>query len=325
VSVGTHPDDVALEDLRTALLVGAVPPPPDRLPGRAARALEVARAAGAPTLPAVEAASAARDDELRRRRAVQVATAQARAVTVALGAMPLLAVPALGALLDLPLAAFYTSPLGLGVGLAGLALVAVGTSVSLALVRRAAAARPTGGGAVAAIGAGVALGLATRPLAGVVAAAASWWWQRRRSQAEPPNPAAGTDEVVDLLATAVSGGLPGGAAMRTVADAFPDLAGELRAGALAVELGAPVELPPGLDRAARILVASVRTGAPAAPALRRTAADLRAAELADALSAAERLPALLAFPTALCLMPACVLLVGAPLLAVGLSAATSGT
>jgi Xaa-Pro dipeptidase len=42
------------------------------------------------------------------------------------------------------------------------------------------------------------------------------------------------------------------------------------------------------------------------------------------LAAAERLPALLAFPTALCLMPASVLLVGAPLLAVGLAAAGSG-
>ena len=61
-------------------------------------------------------------------------------------------------------------------------------------------------------------------------------------------------------------------------------------------------------------------GAPAAPSLRRLARDLRGAELARVMAAAERLPAQLTVPTTLLLLPATLLLVGAPLVASGLSA-----
>ncbi|MDP8960277.1 MAG: hypothetical protein M3N32_01410, partial [Actinomycetota bacterium] len=121
------------------------------------------------------------------------------------------------------------------------------------------------------------------------------------------------------------GGLPPAGALRAVADVLPDHAEDLRRGALALELRAAAELPPSLDRVGRVLTDVTRWGAPAEPALRRIAADLRATELQMALTAAERLPALLAFPTALCLLPACLLLVGAPLLAEGLAAAAGGT
>lgn len=317
-------EDQGLDDLRTALLVGDPPPPTRTLPDRAARALAVARASGAPTIPSIDAAVAARDDLVQRRRALDVATAQARAVAVTLAAMPLIAVPGLGALLDLPLVDFYTSGAGPLVGAAGLALVAMGVMISLRMVRRA----ETVGDAnvrsrvLPVSAAAVASGLLLGPPVGVLVGVGGWAWSRRRHR--EPAPPAGTDEVADLLATAVSGGLPPGAALRTVAGALPDRAAGLRAAALAIELGAPVTLPAGLERAAHVLVASVRTGAPAAPALRRIAADLRAAELSRAMAAAERLPAFLAFPTALCLMPACVLLVGAPLIAVGLDAAGTG-
>jgi hypothetical protein len=51
--------------------------------------------------------------------------------------------------------------------------------------------------------------------------------------------------------------------------------------------------------------------------------DLRADDLARVLAAAERLPAQLTFPTALCLLPATLLLVGAPIVHAGLAAAAT--
>ncbi|MFP4234382.1 MAG: hypothetical protein ACLFUG_05585, partial [Nitriliruptoraceae bacterium] len=71
-------------------------------------------------------------------------------------------------------------------------------------------------------------------------------------------------------------------------------------------------------RLAAIIAAADRTGAPVAPSLRHLARELRADDLARVLAAAERLPAQLTFPTALCLLPATVLLVGAPIVHTGL-------
>ena len=67
-----------------------------------------------------------------------------------------------------------------------------------------------------------------------------------------------------------------------------------------------------------MLRAATDVGAPVAPALRRLAGELRADERARVLAAAERLPAQLTFPTALALLPATLLLVGAPIVQVGL-------
>ncbi|MCA1713467.1 MAG: type II secretion system F family protein, partial [Actinobacteria bacterium] len=147
------------------------------------------------------------------------------------------------------------------------------------------------------------------------------WWRRRRPCAVPV--ARGVDEVPELLAAALSGGLSHGAALRLVADHVPAHAPVLRRAALAMELGRSALLPAPLDRVGDVLAMSAAWGAPAAPALRRVAVQLRADELARVLEAAERLPALLTLPTALCLLPACLLLAGAPLLAEGLRAATA--
>ncbi len=77
----------------------------------------------------------------------------------------------------------------------------------------------------------------------------------------------------------------------------------------------------GLLRLVAVLTTADEVGAPIAPTLRRLARDLRADELARVLAAAERLPAQLTFPTALCLLPATVLLVGAPIVHAGLASA----
>lgn len=161
-------------------------------------------------------------------------------------------------------------------------------------------------------------------LAGIGLAAAGVgiaWRLVTRTGRRPRRGSHGTDEVADLLATAVTGGYGTAAALRIVADVVPDHAATLRRAALAIDLGDDPHLPRGFDRVATALRTSARWGAPVGPPLRRIAADLRADDLARALAAAERLPALLAFPTALCLLPSCVLLVGAPLIAEGVRAA----
>lgn len=316
--------ECTLDEVRTRLLVGApLPTARASLPTRATRALQLAAAVGAPGVPALDAAVAAHDDAARRERALGVATAQARAVAVGLAALPPLAVLGLGTLLDEPLWRYYLTPSGAVVGAAGLGLAATGAASALGLVRRARrAAAPMSSPAVAAL-TFVPVALLASPFVGLLAAIAVVTMRRLRRPAAPPSP--GADEIADLTATAMCGGLPPAGALRAVADVLPAHAKDLRRGALALELRAAVELPPGLDRVGRVLTDVTRWGAPAEPALRRIAADLRATELQRALTAAERLPALLAFPTALCLLPACLLLVGAPLLAEGLAAASGGT
>jgi Flp pilus assembly protein TadB len=205
-----------------------------------------------------------------------VAGAQARAVAIALALLPVVGVPGLGGLLDLPLLAFYTTSTG---------RVVAGIGASLAI-------------------AGV---LATRALT--------------RHLLRPGESA---DEVHDLVATAMGAGLPPGAAVRAAAGHVPDRADDLRAVALALDLGVPGRVPDRLAPLVQILTTCADWGAPAAPALRHLAHELRADERARVAAASERLPALLTFPTVLLLLPASLVLVGAPVLASGL-AAVSGT
>lgn len=164
----------------------------------------------------------------------------------------------------------------------------------------------TAGAVVGTLGAGlVALGLAVGRLL-----------VRRAGRTGP-----GHDEVADLTAVAVTGGVPASTALRLVAEHLPSDAALLRRAAAGLELGRPSDVPGDLGRIMATLDLSTRYGTPAAPALRRLADDLRADELARIRAAAERLPAQLAFPTALCHLPATLLLVGAPLLATGVAAA----
>jgi Flp pilus assembly protein TadB len=134
----------------------------------------------------------------------------------------------------------------------------------------------------------------------------------------------GADEIADLVAIGLNGGLPPAAALRAAADCLPDHRGELRRAALALELGTRHDAPPEIDRIVDCLTEAGRFGAPAAPAMRRIGREMREASMHRALTAAERLPARLTFPTALFLMPAAVLLVGAPLIALGLSTVAGG-
>lgn len=302
-----------LADLRGRIVAGAPTGDVRALPPRVQRAVRVAVEVGAPLVPALDAATAALDDERRRERAVHVATAQARAVAVGLLCLPVVLVPGLGRLLAVDLVGFYaTGPgrvvLAVAAGLAGL-----GALLVRGILRRATRARRGGSGragpavlagAVVAIGAGAGAGL----VAGVVVMAL------RRPAADGSHPE--LDEIADLLATALAGGTSVSAALRLVGEVGVGERGRLDRLALAADLGRLDEGAVGpLAPLAQVLAATRRWGSPAAASLRALARDLRAEQLADALAAAERLPAQLTVPTALCLLPASVLLLGAPLVA----------
>lgn len=311
-----------LEQVRIHALAGVLPPRRD-LPPRPRRAAELAITTGAPLVPALDAAAAAARDDRRRARTVEVATAQARVVLVCLAGLPPFAIAGIGRLLDQDLWRFYLTPPGSYVGFVGAALLAAGSLLARHLVRRAVAARPaTGAGLGSAVAAGVIVALLTRPIVGLCVAGVTVLWSRRdRSDDEAPS---ACDEVADLVATALRAGLTSAAALCAVADVLPEHREALRRGGLAHDLGIEVPLPPGVAQVDEVLRTASAHGAPAASALRRLGEELRERELARATAAAERLPALLAFPTALFLLPASVLLVGAPLLAVGLAEAGGG-
>jgi len=143
-------------------------------------------------------------------------------------------------------------------------------------------------------------------------------------RAARPSPDVELEEVAELVAAALAGGSGTAEALRVVAGVLPRQAFRLRQLALDLDLG--IRRPPGarepdaLTRIRDVLVAAAELGAPAAPTLRRLARDLRGAELARVMAAAERLPAQLTVPTTLLLLPATLLLVGAPLVASGFSA-----
>ena len=134
---------------------------------------------------------------------------------------------------------------------------------------------------------------------------------------------ADVEEVAELLAVALHAGVGTAEALRQVAEVLPARAAPLRRLALDLDLAVaragPASAGP-LGRVEELLRTTRRLGVPAAPALRRLAADLRAEELARLMAATERLPARLTVPTTLLLLPATLLLVGAPLVASGLSA-----
>ncbi|MBW3619251.1 MAG: hypothetical protein KY461_03340 [Actinobacteria bacterium] len=269
----------ALADLRGRIVAGAPVGDLAGVPPRVRRAVGVALEVGAPLVPALDAALAALEDERSRERAVRVATAQARAVAVGLTCLPVVLVPGLGRVLGVDLLGFYATPAGAVVLALAAALLLAGAALVWAVVRRARAPRPPRG---------------------------------RRLDPD-------LDEVADLLATALAGGTSTSVALRLVGGAGVGDRPALDRLALAAELGRVDDRVGGpLFPLVRVLGATRRWGAPAATPLRALASDLRAERLADALAAAERLPALLTVPTALFLLPASVLLLGAPLVADGL-------
>lgn len=300
---------------------------------RVARAVAVADAVGASVLDAIDAAAVAEDDEARARRAVAVASAQTRVVAGGMVVAPVVLVPALGRLVGADLAAFYGAPVGRLVLAVGLGLLGLGAATAVALVRRVGRPRgsgrhgadgPAGRTRAVALAAGAAAAVLVGPGLALPVTVAGLVVAGRRAPAADP---VGVDEPVDLIAAALTGSVGVPSALRMVADLVPTVAEELRRLALALELGlrpgdASTSAPPGgaVARFAQVLVHAEAMGAPPAPALRRLAADLRADELARVLAAAERLPAQLTVPTTLFLLPATVLLVGAPIVHAGLSA-----
>jgi Flp pilus assembly protein TadB len=288
----------------------------------------VAADVGAPVLEALDGAAAAEEDAQRAARAVAVASAQTRAVASGLLLAPLVLVPGLGRLVGADLVGFYTTRVGIVVGVAGLTLLAVGAATVAALVRRvgrpATRSRHRAGRLLGVAILGLGLWWLLHPLLALGLGVATW-----RARANGVAGAApGMDEAADLTATALAGGVAPGEALRVAASQLPRHATALRRLALDLELGLPAADRPadacvGLTRVRTVLSTAADVGAPVAPALRRLAHDLRADDLARVLAAAERLPAQLTFPTALCLLPATLLLVGAPMVHAGLAAAVT--
>ncbi len=322
-------DDEAQETDRARLraAAGQVNADLSALPARVRRALTVATRAGAPVLDVLDAAIAAQDDVRAGRRAVQVATAQARVVAVGLAVAPVVFVPFLARVSGIDLVAFYGTGVGRVVLVAGVSLLAAGAGAIMLMVRRV--GRPsTSRRAVvpAATLAAVSSGLLLGTVAAVVAAAVTAVVVRRRRARQ--SVASGDDEVAELVATALHGGCTSASALRMAAEVLPGHAARLRS--LAFDLDVRGEAMPAdvsdpdtpqvVGRIGTVLRDAHRLGAPVAPALRRLGAQLRADEHARVLAAAERLPAQLTFPTALCLLPATLLLVGAPIVHAGLTA-----
>jgi pilus assembly protein TadC len=143
------------------------------------------------------------------------------------------------------------------------------------------------------------------------------------ARASRPAPDGELEEVAELVAVALSAGTGTAAALRAVAEVVLSQSERLRRLALDLDLrierAPPAGAPDAFVRLHDTLIAASSLGAPAAPTLRRLARDLRAAELARVMAAAERLPAQLTVPTTLLLLPATLLLVGAPLVVSGLS------
>jgi Flp pilus assembly protein TadB len=142
------------------------------------------------------------------------------------------------------------------------------------------------------------------------------------ARAVRPAPGVLVEEAVELTAVAVAAGAAMPEALRLAGSALPALRDPLTRLALDLELGirrdGASEVLTGMARLRTVLTTATLIGAPTLEALRRLARDLRAAELARALAAAERIPAQLTFPTTLLLLPATVLLIAAPLIAAGL-------
>ncbi len=242
---------------------------------RAERALELARSTGAPVGAALESTASAASDLDEVRRAVHVATAQARLVVRGLVALPLALVPAMDGLLGVPLVGFYLHGPGRIVGALALGLMVLGAATARWMIRSVTAGRrPTG---------------------------------------------AADDEVADLLAAALRAGLPPAGALRAVGRVRPDLATPLASAALAIEHGLPAPDHPAIGDAVAVLAMGGRLGASVTSALHQLARRQRADRLAEVRARAEQLTGRLAIPSVLLFLPATVLLVGAPVVAVGLA------
>ncbi|MPZ86679.1 MAG: hypothetical protein GEU81_01135 [Nitriliruptorales bacterium] len=135
---------------------------------------------------------------------------------------------------------------------------------------------------------------------------------------EPDRRPGGAAETVELVAVALAAGLPPAGAIDLVALLAPSAARPLltAAGSRLRAGWEPAEVLSGTGLAplGAVLGASERWGAPAEPALRRLAAELRATRRSAAEEAAERTQLHLVFPTTLLTLPAFTMGVVPPML-----------
>lgn len=310
----THDDGAALVRLRLDAATG-VSGVPASLDGFAGHAVTLATELGAPLLPVLDVVGEVRGARRAVAAEVSAALAPVRSVAVALTVLPVGLVPLLARLVGLDLVGFYGHGPGRVVALAVVACWLAG-ALGVAIVVRAAGRGPSRTSLAAPVTLAVAAGVVVHPLAAVLGLLLV-----RRRAATPPT---GLDDLLELAAVGTSAGLPLGDALRRAA-VHADrgrLADRVRGMALALDLGrdaAPTVGPDdGLLPVAELLDDLATSGGPPTAALRATAAELRADQLAAARRRAARLPARLTVPTVLGLLPATVLAVGAPLVAAGL-------
>lgn len=286
--------------------------------GFAGRAIAVATAQGAALGPVLDVVEEVQRATRRQEDEIAAALAPVRSVAMALGLLPVVLVPLLARLVALDLAAFYTT--GVGRVVAGVVALCWGAGLAgVAVVVRGARRRPRPTPRWAAPVLGLLAAAMVHPFAGLVVGVVVW---RRRGVASAPP---GLAEALELAAIGTSAGLPLGEALRVASRGMPPVtATAIQAIALAGDLGRVPSLPDGGDHwqaVADLADDLVRTGGPPTAALRMAARDIRADDLIAARLAAGRLPTRLTVPTVLGLLPATVLAIGAPLLAVGLEAA----
>ena len=167
---------------------------------------------------------------------------------------------------------------------------------------------------------GDALGLLVLAFVFEVAGAA-WLWRIVRSAAPAPDLATFLDAVV----VGLDAGLTFERALAGLLERVPTLARGREARRLLADLSLGVPLPvalrsfatrPDEARVGALVAASVRFGSPLAHLLVLQADSLRASERHRAEGLARRLPVLMLFPLALCILPALLLVfLGPPLLA----------
>lgn len=253
------------------------------LPAGAAATVELARSVGAPVADVLDRAALVARARAEVHDEARISAAQATAVSRTMLVLPLVAVPALGALLELPLVGFYTTPVGAVLGAASglaLALAASWTWVLRRSVHAAAGEEPVAAEAMelVAVAASAALPLATA---------------LRR--------AASTLERADPTAS------------RTVCG--------LRRLAMADELGVEPPDDGTLPELAGVAAANRRGGVAVVGLLHHAADARRAAHRVAVRERAQRLSTQLVLPTTLLVLPATVALVAGPLLAVALDTA----
>jgi Flp pilus assembly protein TadB len=294
------------------------------------RSLALAERCGAGAAEAVAHALTDIREEARLRRLIEVRTTQARGTAVVLAGMPVV-IWALLVVLDRRTPAFYATPIGWVTGGVAALLAVVAWRWMRRLIRStphaALAADPlapeqppvpwrkAAAVALPVAAAGAVVSPAVGALAAAVVAAGVARGGGRRTG---PKPGGGGAETVALVAVALDAGLPPPTALAEVARLAPEAAQPLLArGAARVQGGWTCEeafAGTALAPLGQTLAAAQRWGAPAAPALRDLAAELRERRRAAVEAAAERLQLVLIFPTTLLTLPAFILAVVPPLL-----------